>query len=120
MASPRVKDTARGAKRLRVLPGWIAAPVAAERLGLSRQYVFDLINDEKIDAFMIQGTGERPACIIVREITVTRMVKERAARSGCPECRKLREGGTEVTECAHVQTAAQAAEDPEIAALLGV
>jgi hypothetical protein len=118
MASPRVKDSGRKLKRL---PGWIAAPVAAERLGLSRQWVFDMINDGRLDAFEIGGTGARPACIIVRESTVTRWIAERAARNGCPQCRVLREGGAEVTECVHQVPAAPAVvEDPELAALLGV
>ena len=118
MASPKLQTTRRGKKKLRRMPGWIAASVAAERLGYSRQYVFDLINDEKIDAFEIAGTGERPACIVVRESTVTRMAAARQARQGCPECRRLREQGTEVAECTH--TAPVAAEDPELLAALGV
>lgn len=116
MASPRVADSGR---KLRKLPGWIAAPVAAERLGLSRQWVFDMINSGRLDAFEIEGTGARPAAIIVREATVSKWIRERAAKSGCPQCRDLREAGTGVTECTHLAPA-EAAEDPELAALLGV
>jgi len=113
MASPKVEDSGRQLKRL---PGWLAAPVAAERAGLSRQWVFDMINSGALDAYEIGGTGKRPACIIVRESTLNKLIAERAARLGCPKCR---EAGTKPAECTH-QAPAEAREDPEIAALLGV
>lgn len=124
MASPKVSTTKRGKQGLKKLPGWITASLGAERLGVSRQYMWDLINDKKIDAYEVEGTGTRAAFTIVREATVARMVSERLAR-GCPQCRAEVEAAEglqampDQAKCTH-QPAAGAQEDPEVLAALGV
>jgi hypothetical protein len=123
MASPKVGGTKRGKKGLKKLPGWITASLGAEMIGVSRQYMWDLINDEKIDAYEVEGTGTRAAFTIVRRATVDKLARERKARLGCPECRKVIEAdaGIDPDElvCAH-QPAAGAQEDAEVLAALGV
>lgn len=119
MASPRVKDTKRAKQGLKKLPGWITASLGAERLGVSRQYMWDLINAGDIEACEVEGTGTRAAFTVVREAMVDKMVKEREAKQGCPQCRaEFERTGTAPETCTHA--AAPVTEDPAVLEALGV
>jgi hypothetical protein len=112
MASPRVKDTNRN---IPDLPGWTAAPVAAEQIGLSRQWLADMINAGTIKtAHKLPGTGERPAVIMIRTAEVKTLAKAREEAKTCPQCRQMNDPPKVCTHRAQDTPA-----DPEMEAALG-
>lgn len=75
-----------------VLAGWLSLPVAAEMTGLSRQHLHRQVSKGAgalQNVRQVRGVGDRPAAILVREAEVQRLIRERAADAGCPECRKV-------------------------------
>ena len=122
MASPKASETKRGKAGLKKLPGWITASLGAELIGVSRQYMWDLINAGKIEAYDVEGTGTRAAFTVVRKATVEKLAAERRARQGCPQCRADAEAsGTaaDPEKCAH-QSTTGTREDAEVLEALGV
>lgn len=74
MDSVKPRDT------LEDLEGWIAFPVAAERLKVSRQRFFQMAEEGKLKtARKIPGTGERPAAYVVREAEIDEMLRQQEA-----------------------------------------
>lgn len=63
-----------------VLDGWVSLPVAAVRLKVSRQRLFQMVDEGKlITIHQILGAGDRPAAYVVREVEVTRLQAEQLA-----------------------------------------
>jgi hypothetical protein len=122
MASPKVGSTKRGRQGLKQLPGWITASLGAEMIGVSRQYMWDLINAGEVEAYEVEGTGKRAAFTVVRKATVEKLAKERQARMGCPQCRADAEASgmaVDPEKCTH-QSTTGAQEDAEVLEALGV
>jgi hypothetical protein len=73
------------------LQGWLSLPVAAERAGISRQWLFEMVSNtdsELKNVRQVAGTGDRPACILVREAEIERLMEARKTAQGCPQCRQ--------------------------------
>jgi hypothetical protein len=113
------------------LQGWLALPVAAERVGLSRQWLHDMVtapdpSGELRNVRRVRGTGTRPVTILVRTAEVERLKKARELAQGCPQCRRdtelARASGQEVDVarlvCGH--GAAETPDDPELEEALGL
>ena len=63
-----------------VLEGWVSLPVAAKRLSVTRQRLFQMADEGKLTTIhQIPGGGPRPAAYVVREIEVTRLEGEQEA-----------------------------------------
>lgn len=102
MASPKVEDRA----ALPPLAGWTAVPVAGQEVGVSRQWIFDMITAGKVKtARQIPGTGDRPAAIVIRTVEVEELTKLRQAAKTCEKCRKLRNLGKQPRICEHTKRA---------------
>lgn len=102
MASPRVETR----KTIPDLTGWTSVPAAAQDIGVSRQWLFDLITAGKItSARRIPGTGDRPAAIVMRTAEVEQLKLLRQAAQSCPECKKLRNLGKQPAMCEHAERA---------------
>jgi Helix-turn-helix domain len=57
------------------LDGWLSVPVAAQELGVSRQRVFQMIQEGRIKSVrQIPGVGERPAAYVVRKAEIDQLV----------------------------------------------
>lgn len=73
-------DQVKPRDELEDLEGWISFPVAAERLGVSRQRFFQMAEEKKLKtARKIPGTGERPAAYVVREAEINEMLQQQEA-----------------------------------------
>jgi hypothetical protein len=60
-----------------VLEGWLSIPVAAKRLGVSRQRVFQMPDEEPpklTQIYQIPGEKERPAAYVVSEKEVNELI----------------------------------------------
>jgi hypothetical protein len=112
-----------------VLEGWMIVPVAAEILGLSRQWVWELVTVNGTsfrNVRRLPGTGERPAAILVRASEVERIRQARAATPGCPQCRRDIAAAAAAGQlvdvgkliCPHVP--AETPSDPELEAVIGL
>ncbi len=98
MPSPRVADR----KPIPPLQGWTAVPVAGQEIGVSRQWIFDMITAGKIKtARQIPGSGDRQAAIVMRTAEVEELKALRAASQSCEDCRKLRMLGKQPAICEH-------------------
>jgi hypothetical protein len=96
-------------KNIPVLAGWLSLPVAAERMGKTRQRAYQMAEDGTLKTVrLIPGAGPRPAAYVVRETEIANYVaRERAAKT-CPQCKAQREAGGEVPEyCEHIQVPAE-------------
>lgn len=99
MASTRVKETE---YEIPVLVGWSIIPVAAGKVGLSRQWLSDLANAGKLkSAKRVPGTGQRPAAILVRDAEVRQLKQAVEDAKTCDECRKARNSGKPPEFCTH-------------------
>lgn len=118
MPSPRVADR----KPIPPLQGWTAVPVAGQMIGVSRQWVFDMITAGKIKtARQIPGSGDRPAAIVIRTAEAEELRALRVASQSCDECRKLRNLGMQPAICEHTErTEIRVPEEDLEAAALGV
>jgi hypothetical protein len=57
------------------LDGWLSLPVAAQKLGVSRQRVFQMIQEDRIKSVrQIPGVGDRPAAYVVRLAEIDQLV----------------------------------------------
>jgi len=98
MPSPRVADR----KPIPPLQGWTAVPVAGQMIGVSRQWIFDMITAGKIKtARQIPGSGDRPAAIVIRTAEAEELRALRVASQSCAQCRKLRNMGSQPSICEH-------------------
>jgi hypothetical protein len=67
-------------RNLPKLEGWLSSPVAAERLQVSRQRFYQMLQENKFTtATQVPGTGDRPAAILVREAEIDRLVAAQVA-----------------------------------------
>jgi len=111
MASPKA-----GTYEIRELVGWTAIPVAAERTGLSRQWLSDMANSGKLRTVRkVPGTGVRPAALVMRTAEVDDLIAAKKAAESCLDCRKARNAGRQPEICEH-RVAAQVTvpeEEPE-------
>lgn len=74
-----------------VLEGWVSLPVAAARLAVTRQRLFQMADEGKLTTIhQIPGAGERPAAYVVREIEVVRLEGEQAAAAQAADARAAR------------------------------
>jgi Holliday junction resolvasome RuvABC DNA-binding subunit len=63
-----------------VLPGWVSLPVAATRLEVTRQRLFQMADEEKLTTIhQIPGAGKRPAAYVIAEDEVVRLEREQEA-----------------------------------------
>ncbi len=100
MPSLRVADR----RPIPPLQGWTAVPVAGLEIGVSRQWIFDMITAGKIKtARQIPGSGDRPAAIVIRTAEVDELTRLRAASQSCAECRKLRNLSRQPAICEHAE-----------------
>jgi len=59
------------------LDGWLSLPVAAQRLGVTRQRVYQMIQEGRIPSAAVRkipGVGDRPAADVVREAEIDQIV----------------------------------------------
>jgi hypothetical protein len=93
-------------REIPLLAGWTALTVAAEELGISRQWLFEQVTSAQDSGFhnvrQVKGTGDRAAVILIRTSEVTRIKGQREAASGCPQCRRIaEEAGVRPEICGH-------------------
>lgn len=57
------------------LPGWKTLPAAADELGVKRQRVFQMIDEEgRLDhVYLVEGNGSRPAAYLVSDKDLCRL-----------------------------------------------
>lgn len=62
------------------LKGWVSFPDAADRLGISRQRVFQMLDEHKLtSARQLAGAGNRPAAYVISDREMDRLLAEQAA-----------------------------------------
>jgi hypothetical protein len=84
------------------LAGWYSLPVAAEILGVSRQRLFQMGEEEKLGTLRrISGVGTRPAAYVVAAAEVDKLLAAKSAASSCEKCEELRAAGSAVDYCVH-------------------
>jgi len=85
-------------KSLPALAGWVIPPLAAGPLHVTRQRVFQMIEEGKIkSAVRVPGVGDRPAAYLIRIVEIVKLATE-----NCPECRKITsDTGTAPEFCRH-------------------
>lgn len=65
-----------------VLKGWHTFPVAADRLGVRRQRVFQMLDERKLtSARKLPGSGDRPAAYVISDAELERLLAEQRAAS---------------------------------------
>lgn len=63
-----------------VLRGWVSFPDAADRLHVSRQRIFQMLDERKLaSARRLPGSGDRPAAYVISEKEMERLLAEQAA-----------------------------------------
>lgn len=63
-----------------VLKGWVSFPAAAHRLSISRQRVFQMLDEGKLpSARQLPGAGDRPAAYVISDKEMDRLLAEQAA-----------------------------------------
>ena len=67
------------AKEVPVLTGWVSLPVAAKRLRVKRQRLFQMgVEEDKLDSLrQVPGGAERPAAYVISEAELCRLLFER-------------------------------------------
>jgi len=77
-----------------VLEGWVSLPVAADRLSVTRQRIFQMVDEGKLTTIhQIPGAGSRPAAYVISEPEVARLEREQEAAAHAADERAAR--GTE-------------------------
>jgi hypothetical protein len=67
-------------KQIPVLEGWVSLPVVGKRLKVTRQRIFQMVDEGKLTTIhQLPGAGERPAAYVVRESEVKRLEAEQRA-----------------------------------------
>jgi hypothetical protein len=96
--------------------------VAGQEIGVSRQWIFDMITADKIKtARQIPGSGDRPAAIVIRTAEVEELKRLKEASQSCVDCRKMRMLGKQPAICEHTErTEVRVPEEDLEAAALGV
>lgn len=70
-----------------VLAGWVSLPVAAKRLNVTRQRLFQMVDEGKLTTIhRVPGAGDRPAAYVIRDTEVDRLQKEQAAALEPADC----------------------------------
>lgn len=65
---------------IRPLDGWVALPVLADRLGVKRQRIFQMLDEGKLtSARYLPGTGSRPVAYMVSDEEAAALVAEQQA-----------------------------------------
>ena len=63
-----------------VLKGWVSFPAAADKLGISRQRMFQMLDEGKLTSVRrVPGAGDRPAAYLITAREMERLVAEQAA-----------------------------------------
>lgn len=88
------------------LPGWVSLPKAARTLKVTRARTFQMVDEYVFkEVHLVEGTGDRPAVILVRESEVA-------------ELKRLQEAAEAARAAAEAEAAAKlaAAEEPALVA----
>lgn len=65
-----------------VLKGWISLPVSARQLAVTRQRIFQMVDEGKLTSIhQIRGAGDRPAAYVVSEAEMCRLRREQLEAS---------------------------------------
>lgn len=76
-------------RQIPVLAGWVSLPAAAKRLTVTRQRIFQMVDEGKLTTIhQILGAGERPAAYVIREAEVTKLQAEQKAAAEAADHRE--------------------------------
>jgi hypothetical protein len=85
------------------LEGQVSLPKAGLELGVSRQRMFQMIDEGKLKTVRrIPGAGVRPAAYVISTAERDGLLAAQRAAEECPQCAAARAAGSEVEFCAHV------------------
>jgi hypothetical protein len=65
------------------LRGWVSFPAAADRLGVARQRVFQMLDERKLTSVRkLPGSGSRPAAYVISDREMERLLTEQREAAG--------------------------------------
>jgi hypothetical protein len=63
-----------------VLRGWVSFPAAAHKLDMTRQRMFQMLDEGKLTSVRrVPGAGDRPAAYLISDREMERLLAEQAA-----------------------------------------
>lgn len=101
------RNTEKPKRVITPLPGWMSLPKAARELKVTRARTFQMVDEYVFkEVHLVEGTGDRPAVILVRESEVAELKRQQKAAEAA-------------RAAAEAAAAAKAAEAPREPALVG-
>jgi hypothetical protein len=96
MKAERVK------KEVPELEGKVSLPVVGLKLKVSRQRIFQMIDEEKLRTVRrIPGAGVRPAAYVIDTAELDELLAAQLAAEECPQCAVDRANGAGAEFCTH-------------------